>query len=185
MAHAPVDSTMRFAGPARDQRAHGQMIADSSHCSISSNRSIMLPGGVLPRASGPSNEIELSGGGTSPRPIRCEITIAAIAIGPRHIAPHYGDEIRPETRHAACVVLFTLQFLCVSLRFAQESVERAEPATRSAGLQAHDPFMQLTIRRLKRKQKQYLTARKNAGISNNGLNATDRPRKPIGHSDLR
>lgn len=39
--------------------------------------------------------------------------------------------------------------------------------------------MQLTIRRLKRKQKQYLTARKNAGISNNGLNATDRPRKPM------
>lgn len=46
-------------------------------------------------------------------------------------------------------------------------------------------FMQLTIRRLKRKQKQYLTARKNVGISNNGLNATDRPRKPIGYSDLR
>lgn len=38
--------------------------------------------------------------------------------------------------------------------------------------------MQLTVRRLKRKQKHHLTARKNAGISNNGLNARDRPRKP-------
>lgn len=52
-------------------------------------------------------------------------------------------------------------------------------------MQSHDPFMQLTIRRPKRKQKQYLTARKNAGISNNWLNATDRPRKPIGYSDMR
>ncbi|MHB0790259.1 hypothetical protein [Bradyrhizobium sp. 5.13L] len=45
--------------------------------------------------------------------------------------------------------------------------------------------MQLTIRRLKRKQKQHLTARKNAGISNNGLNSTDRSLKPIGYSDMR
>lgn len=51
-------------------------------------------------------------------------------------------------------------------------------------MQSHDPFMQLTIRRLKRKQKQHLTARKNAGISNDGLNATDRPREPIGYSDM-
>lgn len=49
----------------------------------------------------------------------------------------------------------------------------------------HDLFMQLTIRRLKRKQKQHLTARKNAGISNNALNSTDRPRKPIGYSNMR
>lgn len=50
-------------------------------------------------------------------------------------------------------------------------------------MQSHDLFIKLTIRRLKRKQKQHLTARKNAGISNNGLNSTDRPRKPIGYSD--
>lgn len=45
-------------------------------------------------------------------------------------------------------------------------------------MQSHDLSMQLTVRRLKRKQKHHLTARKNAGISNDGLNATDRPRKP-------
>lgn len=45
-------------------------------------------------------------------------------------------------------------------------------------MQSHDLSMQLTVRRLKRKQKHHLTARKNAGISNDGLNATDRPLKP-------
>lgn len=49
-------------------------------------------------------------------------------------------------------------------------------------MRSHDLFIKLTIRRLKRKQKQHLTARKNAGISNNGLNSTDRPPKPIGYS---
>ncbi|WP_156947214.1 hypothetical protein [Bradyrhizobium sp. WSM3983] len=51
-------------------------------------------------------------------------------------------------------------------------------------MQSHDLFIKLTIRGLKRKQQQHLTARKNAGISNNGLNSMDRPRKPIGYSDM-